>query len=133
MGGGNTEALAIGGEAGSIGLGFAIPSNSAKRIADEIIATGSSRTPLLGVQLDSEYTDGGARVRGVTSGSAADEAGLETGDIIRGIDERSIDDATELVVAIRSYAPGDSIEVAYERDGQERTTSLVLGDDSQGS
>lgn len=123
--------LAVGGESGNIGLGFAIPSNSAHRIADEIIATGRSRTPLLGVQLDNAYSDLGARVDGVTKGSAADEAGLRTGDVIRGIDDRSIDDATELVVAIRSYAPGDRIEVVYERDGQERSTTLVLGDDGQ--
>jgi len=123
--------LAIGGEAGNIGLGFAIPSNSAKRIADEIIATGRSRTPLLGVQLDNAYVDGGARVSTVTAGSAADEAGLEPGDVIVRVDDRSIDDATELVVTVRSYAPGDSIVVGYERNGQDREATLVLGDDSQ--
>jgi putative serine protease PepD len=123
--------LAIGGEAGNIGLGFAIPSNSAKRIADEIITTGRSRTPLLGVQLDNQFSDAGARVSTVTPGSAADEAGLAAGDVILRIDERSIDDATELVVTVRSYAPGDRIEVGYERDGQDRETTLVLGDDSQ--
>jgi len=123
--------LAIGGEAGNIGLGFAIPSNSAKRIADEIIATGRSRTPLLGVQLDNAYVDGGARVSTVTAGSAADEAGLEPGDVIIRVDDRSINDATELVVTVRSYAPGDSIVVGYERNGQDREATLVLGDDSQ--
>jgi putative serine protease PepD len=123
--------LALGGEAGNIGLGFAIPSNSAKRIADEIITTGRSRTPLLGVQLDNQFSDGGARVSTVTPGSAADEAGLAAGDVILRIDERSIDDATELVVTVRSYAPGDRIEVGYERDGQDREATLVLGDDSQ--
>jgi len=125
--------LAIGGEAGSIGLGFSIPSNSAKRIADELIATGSSRTPLLGVSLDNAFDDNGARVSNVTNGSAADDADLKSGDVIIRIDERSINDATELVVAIRSYAPGDEIEIGYERDGQERTTTLVLGDDSSAS
>jgi putative serine protease PepD len=125
--------LAIGGEAGSIGLGFSIPSNSAKRIADEIIATGSSRTPLLGVQLDNAYTDDGARVSNITNGSAADKADLKSGDVIVRIDDRSINDATELVVAIRSYAPGDTIEIGYQRDGQDRTTTLVLGDDSSGN
>ena len=125
--------LAVGGEAGSIGLGFSIPSNSAKRIADELIATGSSRTPLLGVSLDNAFTDNGARVSNVTNGSAADDAQLEAGDVIVRIDDRSINDATELVVAIRSYAPGDEIEIGYQRDGQDRTTTLVLGDDSSSS
>jgi putative serine protease PepD len=125
--------LALAGEAGNIGLGFAIPSNSAKRIAEEIIATGSSRTPLLGVQLDTTYDAGGALVDTVTPGSAAEDAGLRAGDIIVRIDDRPIDDGTELVVTIRSYAPGDTIEVTFERNAEERTTSLVLGDDSQSS
>jgi putative serine protease PepD len=122
--------LAVGAESGNIGLGFAIPINSAQRIADEIIATGSSRTPRIDVQLDLRHADPGARLDEVTKGGAADTAGLEAGDVIVRIDDRSIDDATELVVAIRSYAPGDSIEVGYERDGEGRTATLTLGDDS---
>jgi putative serine protease PepD len=123
--------LAIGGEAGSIGLGFAIPSNSASRVAEEIIATGSSRTPLMGVQLDPAYTDGGARVSEITPGSGAEAAGLRTGDIVREIDSRPIEDSTELVVAIRSYAPGDTISVTFERGGRTQQADLVLGDDSR--
>jgi putative serine protease PepD len=122
--------MAIGPEAGSIGLGFAIPSNSAKRISDEIISTGSSSTPFMGVQLDTEYGGDGARVGEITAGSAAESAGLESGDVILRVDDRLIDDATELVVAIRTYAPGDSVTIAFERGGQERTVTLVLGDDS---
>lgn len=123
--------LAIGGEAGSIGLGFAIPSNSASRVAQEIIATGTSRTPLMGVQLDPAYTDGGARVSEITPGSGAEAAGLRTGDIVREVDSRPIADATELVVAIRSYAPGDTILVTFERGGRTQQADLVLGDDSR--
>ena len=122
--------LAIGGEAGNIGLGFAIPINSAKRVAEELIATGSSRTPLIGVQLDMGYTDSGARVDTVTPGGPAADAGLEAGDIINRLDSRSIDDATELVVAIRNHAPGETIEIGFERGGQQRSVDLVLGDDS---
>jgi putative serine protease PepD len=123
--------LAFATEAGNIGLGFAIPSNSASRVAEEIIATGSSRTPLMGVLLDPTYFDGGARVSDVTPGSGAEEAGLRTGDIVRAIDGRPIDDQTELVVAIRSYAPGDRITVEYERDGESRTAEIILGEDSE--
>ena len=123
--------MAMGSEAGSIGLGFAIPSNSAKRISDEIIATGSSRTPLMGVQLDAEYTGRGARVGEITRGSGAEDAGLKAGDIIVKVDDRVIDDATELVVTVRDYAPGATITVAFQRDGQDRTATLVLGDGGQ--
>ncbi len=119
------------GEAGNIGLGFAIPVNSAKRVAEEIIETGVSRTPIMGVQLDTTYFDGGARVDTVTPGSGADDAGLESGDVILSVGERTIDDATELVVAVRSYAPGDEIEITYERSGEKRSAVLVLGDDRQ--
>jgi putative serine protease PepD len=122
--------LAVGGETGNIGLGFAIPVNSAKRVAEELIATGTSRTPLIGVQLDMTYTDPGARVESVTPGGAASDAGLQPGDIIVRIDDRTIDDATELVVSIRNHNPGDSIKVDYKRGSQETTVDLVLGDDS---
>jgi len=123
--------LAIGGEAGNIGLGFAIPSNSAARVAKEIIATGSSRTPLMGVQLDPSYSDIGARVSSVTPGSGAEQVGVEAGDIVLAVDGRTIEDATELVVAIRSYAPGDTIMVDLERDGRPVQVEIVLGDDSE--
>jgi len=123
--------LAIGGEAGSIGLGFAIPSNSAARVAKEIIATGTSRTPLMGVQLDPAYTDAGARVSSVTPASGASEAGMQPGDIVLTVDGRSIDNATELVVAIRSYAPGDTISIDFERNGRQLAADLILGDDSR--
>ena len=123
--------LAIGGEAGNIGLGFAIPSNSASRVADEIIATGTSKTPLMGVQLDPAYSDVGARVSSVTAGSGAEAAALRQGDIVLAVDGRPIADATELVVAIRSYAPGDTIEIEFARDGRIQIAELVLGDDSK--
>lgn len=122
--------LAVGGETGNIGLGFAIPINSAKRVAEELIATGTSRTPLMGVQLDMAYTDAGARVDTVTPDSPASDAGLLAGDVIVRIDQRGIDDATELVVAIRNHAPGDTIEIAFQRGGKDRTVDLILGDDS---
>ena len=122
-----TLAPSFTGEAGSIGLGFAIPINSARRIAEEIIETGDSSTPVIGVTLDTTYTDGGSRVSEVTPGGPADAAGLLRGDVITAIQGRETTDSTELVVAIRSYAPGDSIDVTFLRGGQSRTVTLVLG------
>jgi putative serine protease PepD len=122
--------LAVAGETGNIGLGFAIPINSAKRVAEELISTGTSKTPLMGVQLDMAYTDAGARVQTVTPRSPASDAGLQPGDVIVRIDERGIDDATELVVEVRNHAPGDTIRVSFQRSGKDQTVSLVLGDDS---
>ncbi len=114
-------------ESGSIGLGFAIPINSAKRIAEEIISTGDSNTPIIGVVLNTAYSGEGAEVGEVTSGGPAAEAGLREGDIITALNGRQVADSTELVVAIRSYAPGEKVEIALLRNGQVRKVNLVLG------
>ena len=73
------------GEAGSIGLGFSIPINQAKRIAGEIIATGRSDTPIIGVSLDSRYNGDGARVEDVT-GDGPSAGKLKAGDVIVSVD-----------------------------------------------
>lgn len=115
------------GEAGSIGLGFAIPINTAKRIAEELIATGHSQTPIIGVSLDSRYDKGGAKVQTVTAGGPSAAAGVQPGDIITKLNERTINDATELVVAIRSYAPGDHVKLTITRGGADLTADVTLG------
>lgn len=120
-------------EAGSIGLGFAIPSNSVKRIAEELIATGKSKTPIMGVTLDTQFAGKGAKVMSVASESGADDAGLKVGDLIVSLDGRIIDDSTELVVAVRDYAPGDSITIGFERNGRDQEATIVLGDGSKKS
>lgn len=119
--------LATNGEPGSIGLGFAIPVNSAKRIAEELIATGVSKTPAIGVSLDTTYSDRGAKVREITAGGPAQKAGIEVGDVITRIGKRLIKDATELVVAVRSYAPGEEVDVEFERDGKGTIVKITLG------
>jgi putative serine protease PepD len=116
-----------GSEAGNIGLGFAIPINTAKRIAEELIATGTSTTPIIGVNLDIGYQGSGAKVLEVVSGGPSEAAGLQTGDIITSLGGRSVEDATELVVAIRSYAPGDQVEVEIDRGGGDVTATITLG------
>jgi putative serine protease PepD len=122
-----TLAPSFSGEVGSIGLGFAIPINTARRIADELIETGDSSTPIIGVTLDTTYTDGGSRISEITPGGPADAAGLRSGDIITGLQGRDTTDATELVVAIRSFAPGETVQITFTRDGQPRTVNLTLG------
>lgn len=107
------------GQSGSIGLGFAIPINQAKRTAEQLIATGKSSHPILGVSLDLQFAGPGARISTVpgavvTSGPAA-EAGLLSGDLILSIDGRNVANAEELIVAIRSHAPGDKVKISYIR------------------
>ena len=113
------------GQAGSIGLGFAIPIDTAKRIADELITTGSSSTPVVGVKLQMDFEGPGARVVDVT-GQPADRAGLRVDDIITRVNDQRIADPTSLIVTIRSFAPGDTVELTIDRDGEELTVPVTL-------
>ncbi|RKS72466.1 putative serine protease PepD [Motilibacter peucedani] len=125
-----------GGQSGSIGLGFAIPSNQAKRIADEIIRTGHAVHPVIGVSLDCTYDDPGARIGdarttggtpGVEPGGPADKAGLREGDVITAVDGKRVADSQELIVAIRAHVPGETVSLAYTRGGRSRTVEVTLG------
>jgi putative serine protease PepD len=117
----------LGGSVGSIGLGFAIPIDTAARIASEIIATGTSSTPIIGIQLDMQYPGPGARVAGLTPDGPAVGSGLREGDIITALDGTIVVDATDLIVDVRSLAPGQEVTLTVERDGTEREISVVLG------
>ncbi|MHC3473840.1 S1C family serine protease [Streptomyces sp. 7R007] len=124
-----------GGQAGSIGLGFAIPVNQAKRVAEELINTGKATHPVIGVTLDMGYTGDGARVgtkasRGgpaVTAGGPGDKAGIEPGDVITEVDGRRVHSGEELIVRTRAHRPGDRLVLTVRRDGRERRITLVLG------
>jgi putative serine protease PepD len=122
-----TTGVSAGGQAGSIGLGFAIPIDTVKRISDEIIATGSAATPIIGVQLDMTVEGPGAQVGEVTPSSPADMAGLQSGDTITAVNGDVVADATQLIVMIRSYAPGDTLSLTVERGGQTSEVPLTLG------
>ena len=88
---------------------------------------GDSSTPIIGVTLDTTFTDGGSRISEITPGGPADTAGLRTGDIITSLQGRDTSDPTELVVAIRSFAPGETVQITFLRGGQTQTVNLVLG------
>ncbi|HEV8024437.1 MAG TPA: trypsin-like peptidase domain-containing protein, partial [Candidatus Nanopelagicales bacterium] len=117
---------AVGGAAGSIGLGFAIPIDTAERVVNELINTGSSSTPVIGVQLDTTFSGPGARVAEVTPGSGADEAGIQDGDVITAINGDVIEESTELIVTIRSNAPGDSVDLTVLRNGRTQDVTVTL-------
>ncbi len=118
---------AAGSQAGSIGLGFAIPIDTVKRISDEIITTGSSSTPVIGVSLDTSFTGEGARVGDVTVGGGAEAAGVQSGDVITAVDGTKVADSTELVVKVRAHAPGDTLTLTVDRDGQSVDLPVTLG------
>ncbi|WP_455567628.1 trypsin-like peptidase domain-containing protein [Streptomyces bobili] len=129
-----------GGQSGSIGLGFAIPVNQGKRVAEELINTGRATHPVIGVTLDMDYAGDGARVgtddsggsAPVTAGGPGDRAGIRPGDVITAVDGRRVHSGEELIVKTRAHRPGDRLELTVERDGKERTLSLVLGSSDSG-
>ena len=114
------------GQPGSIGLGFAIPIDTAKRIAQEIVTTGHSTTPVIGVQLDTTFAGPGAKVSVVTPGGASDAAGIQPGDVIIKIDGKTVTDSTDLVVAIRAHNPGDKLNLDVLRNGSPIQVPLTL-------
>ncbi|MFF7201571.1 trypsin-like peptidase domain-containing protein [Streptomyces sp. NPDC008141] len=126
---------AEGGQAGSIGLGFAIPINQGKRVAEELINTGKATHPVIGVSLDMKYSGDGARVGekgkdgsgSVSAGGPAAKAGIKAGDVITKVDGQRVHSGEELIVKIRSHRPGDRLELTVVRAGKERTMTLTLG------
>ncbi|PIB10297.1 MULTISPECIES: S1C family serine protease [Streptomyces] len=124
-----------GGQAGSIGLGFAIPINQGKRVAEELINTGKATHPVIGVTLDMDYSGDGARVgtKGngggppVIAGGPGAEAGIKAGDIITEVDGRPVHSGEELIVKTRAHRPGDRLQLTLQRGGKEKTVTLVLG------
>jgi len=127
----NSAIASTGAGSGSIGLGFAIPIDQAGPIAQELIDTGSATHAQIGIGVDN--TSGevrGAAVREVQPGSAAAEAGLENGDTVTHIDDRLVTDAESLIAAVRSYRPGDEVELTVVRDGETITLPVTLGSDA---
>ena len=113
---------------GSIGLGFAIPVDQAKRIADELISNGTATHGSLGVQLSNDTTARGASIAGVVDGSPAAAAGVPSGAVITKVDERVIDGPEALVAAVRSKAPGDTVTLTYlDESGTAQTAQVTLG------
>ncbi|MFC7595204.1 trypsin-like peptidase domain-containing protein [Terrabacter sp. GCM10028922] len=115
---------------GSIGLGFAIPSDQARRTADQLIATGKATHPVIGVKLDRTFVGDGARVidepNAVTAGGPAAKAGVKAGDVIIAFEGKRIRAADQLIVSIRARAVGDTVSLRIERDGQQLELRMTL-------
>jgi putative serine protease PepD len=119
-------------QSGSIGVGFAIPSNVAKRIADEIIDGKTPSHGQLGVQsvANESATTGtvaGVKVSEATEGGPAAEAGIEKGDIITAVGKVAVTSYTDLAGQVRAYAAGSTVDVTYFRGGESHTVPVTLG------
>ncbi len=121
---------ASGTQSGSIGLGFSIPIDQAKRIADELIANGKATHAQLGISVGDATTGAGALLGTVNPGGAAERAGLRSGDVVIKVGARQIENADALVATIRSSRPGDQVTLTYVRDGRTATTTVTLAESS---
>jgi len=116
------------GQGGNIGVGFAIPIDSARDIAQQLIDNGSVTHAFLGVRLNDTENGGGALVQGVESGQPADQAGLKAGDLITKVGDHDVTNAADLTAAIRTLKPGDKVTVSYTRDGAQKSVEVTLGE-----
>ncbi|MEV8113360.1 trypsin-like peptidase domain-containing protein [Streptomyces xiamenensis] len=130
---------ADGGQAGSVGLGFAIPINQGKDIAEQLINTGRATHPVIGVTLDLSYRGTGAKVgtaagndggTAVEPGGPGDRAGLREGDVITAVNGERVRSGDELIVKIRSHRPGDELVLTVERGAEELRIPVTLGEAS---
>jgi putative serine protease PepD len=119
------------GRAGSIGLGFSIPINQAKRIAEQIIATGSAKRTIMAATLDMTYTSptGGVRLEAVPEGPAR-SAGLRPSDVIQEFAGRRVSDPTDLIALIRKFPAGAKVPITFTRGGETRTVEITLTETS---
>jgi len=129
----NTAIATAGGQSGSIGLGFAIPVEQARRVAQELVDTGKATHAIIGVQVPSQDNSYGARVVEVVPDGPADRAGIPDNALIVRVDDRVVTDGDALIAAIRSRAPGDTVKITYRTsDGNETTVDVVTTADSAG-
>ncbi|MGI5397887.1 trypsin-like peptidase domain-containing protein [Streptomyces sp. CA-135486] len=122
-------------QAGSIGLGFAIPINQAKNVAEQLIKTGKPVYPVIGATVDMSGKDQGAKIASegaggtaaVTPNGPAAKAGLKAGDVITRFNGKPVESGPTLISEIWNHKPGDKVTLTYQRDGKEHTAEVTLG------
>jgi putative serine protease PepD len=132
----NSVIRSVGGtdtEAGNIGLAFAIPINQARRVAGDIIDHGKARRTVIGAEVAADpagagtgVAGAGARLSTVEPSGPAAAAGLKAGDTITKLDGHVLDDGTDLIALVRSYAPGSVVSIEYRRGTTTKTASVTL-------
>jgi len=124
-------------QSGNIGVGFAIPSNYAQKIAEQLIASGHATHPYIGVSASDSGANqtgtggDGAQVRSLVGGGPAEAGGIRVGDVITKLDDRTVADTDSLIAAVRAHEIGDTVTVTYTRGGQEHTAQVKLAQQPQ--
>src|SRR3954470_20722504 len=124
----NSQIATAGAGGGNLGIGFAVPSNTARQVVPQLEQGQTVKRPYLGVESSADPTSpNGAQVQSVTPGGPADKAGLQQNDVIKAIDGQPVHDPTELSSAIDGKKPGDKIKIEIERSGLNQQVEATLG------
>jgi putative serine protease PepD len=124
----NSQIATAGGSGGNLGIGFAVPSNTARRVVPQLERGQTIKHPWLGVQTAADPVNpNGAQVQRVVPGGPADKAGLRTGDLIKSLDGQPIRDPSALSSEIDVKKPGDKITIQIERSGLTQELDATLG------
>jgi putative serine protease PepD len=125
----NSAIETTGQNAGSIGLGFAIPIDQAKRVAQEIMNSGTATKPVLGVQgsIAGNSDDNGAQIAAVQPGSPAEAAGLKAGDVVTQVGDAQVADFADLMARVGAHSPGEQVTLTVTNGGAQRTVNVTLG------
>jgi len=127
----NTAIASLGdSSSGNIGVGFAIPVDEAKSVAEQLMAGKTPQHALLGVQI-TDGPSGGAAITSVSADGSAARAGLRSGDVITKVGDTPIEDASGLAAAVRSHRPDERVTVSYSRNGKLETTTVTFGSAAQ--
>jgi putative serine protease PepD len=121
-------------QSGNIGVGFAIASNYAQKIAQQLITSTRAVHPYLGVGAQDSGNDPtgtgiggtGAKIQNLVNGGPAQQAGLQNGDVITKVDDRPVSDVDALIAAVRAHEIGETVTVTYTRNGQTQTAKVTL-------
>ena len=127
---GINDSIATGGSnaTGNLGIGFAIPIDIAKSVADRIVAGQSTEAGFLGVEgADATGSHTGAAITSVSAGSPADEAGLTEADVVVAVDGKPVSSMIDLAAKVRTHEPGDTVELTISTNGQQRVVRVTLG------